>query len=442
MNVEQVTIERSSSSKLQNAADTRLQGRWLALARAAWVTITLLSLGLFVASLPSFFTYLHRITNAISAASLYGQQLTPSDVRVLQRLGLSIDFYAWLNIGVLVLLLLVYVMVGFIIFWRKSDDRLALLASLTLVQFPVALSSAVATLPPALMWLTEGVSFFANACLALFICLFPGGQFVPRWTRWLAVAWIVCNLNAFFPSPPLNNSLVILINIPFLVLLGSMLAVQIYRYRHVSTPVQRQQTKWVVFGIAFLVGGFVVGFMLIYVLLPRFFPVSPLTYMFGQMLLLLLWLLIPLSIGFAILHAHLWEIDRLVSRTLVYGTLTVTLGLIYAGLVIGLQAFLRGFISQTNNVVIVVSTLVIYALFWPLRRSIQNFIDRRFYRRKYDAAKTLEAFSSTLHNEVDLEQLREHLLAVVQETMQPEHVSLWLRTPQNRKHEAGDEAKV
>ena len=127
-----------------------------------------------------------------------------------------------------------------------------------------------------------------------------------------------------------------------------MLAVQIYRYRHVSTPVQRQQTKWVVFGIAFMVGGFVVGFMLISVLLPRFFPVSPLIYVFGQMLLLLLWLLIPLSIGFAILHAHLWEIDRLASRTLVYGTLTVTFGLIYAGLIIGFQALLRGFISQTN----------------------------------------------------------------------------------------------
>ena len=91
-----------------------------------------------------------------------------------------------------------------------------------------------------------------------------------------------------------------------------------------------------------------VGFMLISVLLPRFFPVSPLIYVFGQMLLLLLWLLIPLSIGFAILHAHLWEIDRLASRTLVYGTLTVTFGLIYAGLIIGFQALLRGFISQTN----------------------------------------------------------------------------------------------
>lgn len=138
-------------------------------------------------------------------------------------------------------------------------------------------------------------------------------------------------------------------------------------------------------------------------------------------------LLIPLSIGFSILRYRLYDIDLLINRTLVYGTLTALLALVYFGLIFGLQFLLRGIISQNNSIAIVISTLAIAALFQPLRHRIQSIIDRRFYRRKYDAAKVVEAFSATLRNEVDLDQLSKHLVSVVQETMQPAHVSLWLR---------------
>src|SRR5205807_1493761 len=138
--------------------------------------------------------------------------------------------------------------------------------------------------------------------------------------------------------------------------------------------------------------------------------------------------LIPLSIGFSILRYRLYDIDVLINRTLVYGSLTALLTLLYFGLVIGLGSLVRLFTGQVSQspIVIVASTLALFTLFQPLRRRIQAIIDRRFYRHKYDAAKTLEAFSTTLRNEVDLNQLREHLLTVVQETMQPSHVSLWL----------------
>src|SRR3712207_2464263 len=126
---------------------------------------------------------------------------------------------------------------------------------------------------------------------------------------------------------------------------------------------------------------------------------------------------------------RLYEIDILINRTLVYGSLTAMLAVIYFGGVATVQAIFRTLTGQQEQpqLAIVVSTLVIAALFMPLRRRIQSFIDRRFYRRKYDAAKTLEAFSAKLRDETDLDALRDDLVGVVRETMQPAHLSLWLR---------------
>jgi hypothetical protein len=137
----------------------------------------------------------------------------------------------------------------------------------------------------------------------------------------------------------------------------------------------------------------------------------------------------PVAMGIAILRYRLYEIDLLINRTLVYGSLTVTLALVYFGSVVATQAIFRALTGQEQQpqLAIVVSTMVIAALFNPLRRRIQGFIDRRFYRRKYDARKTLEAFSAKLRDETDLDALSDDLTSVVRETMQPAHISLWLR---------------
>jgi hypothetical protein len=135
----------------------------------------------------------------------------------------------------------------------------------------------------------------------------------------------------------------------------------------------------------------------------------------------------------ALLRYRLWDIDLIIKRTLVYGLLTLTLVLVYGVLIIAVQRLFSGVIAQDNPLVLVGSTLVIATLFQPLRKRTQRSIDRHFYRRKYDAARTLESFSATLRNEVDLATLSAHLVAVVQETMQPAHVSLWLRKDKQRR---------
>ena len=362
--------------------------------------------------------------------------LTSAQIQGLHAAGFSLGDYAAYTIALTISSVLIWSCVGLLIFWRRSDDWLALLVALTLILFntgaqdsaptALALTSPVWTVP------VDIVALLTEAAIVLFFLLFPGGRFVPRWTRW-AIA-LDLGLTAFSILPPANSSLndnnwqLPIYGVGFIVLYLVMLFSQLYRYRRVSDPVQRQQTKWAVLGIV------ISGVCLVGLAVSAGIPTLNQSGLYAPVintLYPLALLPIPLSIGIAILRYRLWDIDTLINRTLVYGLLTALLGALYAGLIIGLQNLAGAITGQESQpVVIVISTLAIATLVLPVRRRIQSMIDQRFYRRKYDAEKTLAAFSASLRNEVDLAHLREQVLAVVEETMQPAQVWLWLRQPE------------
>ena len=187
---------------------------------------------------------------------------------------------------------------------------------------------------------------------------------------------------------------------------------------------ERQQLKWFVYSAVMMGGGFAASFLFSSGL------INSIVWTLG----ILGFMVLPVATGIAILRYRLYDIDRIINRTLVYGLLTAVLVLVYIGSVVALRGLLFGFTGRSSQLTIVASTLLIAALFNPLRRRIQAFIDRRFYRRKYDAAKMLTDFSAKLRDETDLDRLGDEMVSVVRETVQPAHVSLWLR-PSGRMRE-------
>lgn len=423
-------VEKARAAVSRNIADTRLHGYRLAIVRFLCLSLYVLSVGLVLASIPSYFASLHLLCTDPTTTCNTSGHLTASDLQRLQALGLSIDFFAIYTILLTLLLAFGCWLVGALLLWSKSDNPLALLAAISLITFPIAFNTdTTSTLASPWSVLAHVIGLLGNLCIVLFFYIFPSGHFIPRWTRWVMIPslayWV---FSTFFPLAPFNPffRFPILDVVTFLTIIGGIIVVQIYRYRYVSTLTQRQQTKWVVYGLILSLGGFLF-LILLGDFFPALFPDGSLAYLIATAAIYGLMLLLPLSIGLAVLKSRLWEIDTIINRTLVYGSLTATLALLYLGLVFASQFLLRGMINQDSPLAIVASTLVIAALIQPLRRRIQAIIDRRFYRRRYDAARIIAAFTATLSNEVDLSQIGENLVAVVQETMQPAHISLWLR---------------
>jgi len=291
----------------------------------------------------------------------------------------------------------------------------------------------------ALAWLASWTWIPSIGCIVLSLLLFPNGELPSsrwRWLAWLSVlvtiagaVWVALSPGAIVNLGSIRNPLGIeglpSGNKPVQTIMPALLFVAAVstlglRLRR-TRGIERQQIKWPAFTAVVAAGGSV----LYDTAISEAIGLRWLEWA-GYIVVITALVGFPISIGIAIVRYRLYEIDTLINRTLVYGVLTAILAAVYFGAVVVLQRLFVALIGEKSTLAVVTSTLMIAALFNPLRRWVQAFVDRRFYRRKYDAAKTLEAFSAKLRDETDLEALSDDLVGVVRETMQPAHVSLWL----------------
>ncbi len=398
---------------------------WLRLARLIALAFMLFCVFLFVVGVAAFNEFAALNPDLFTVYSWSAEEMAG----VLGRLGLS--FNLWLQLYQLIAILsaVIFCSVGGLIFIRKRDDWFSLYVAVWMVMFGTIVTTqmnAAAWWYPSLANVIFQIGGLPWPMLFLLFYLFPDGHFVPRWTRWVGLAIVIEYLVivAFYGNgdPPA----IIVLGLLAAMTIG--IASQFYRYRRVSNAVQRQQTKWVVVALLVLFGLLILNAMPL--LLPALrnsgAPPAILLPLFS-LLADLAFLLFPLSIGIAILRYRLWDVDFLIRRTLVYGALTATLLVIYIITVVLLQSLIGRISGSMPGVAIVASTLLIAALFTPLRRRIQRDIDRRFYRRKYDAQQTVAGFAASVRDEVELEQMTTKLLAVVDDTLHPESVSIWMQ---------------
>jgi hypothetical protein len=318
---------------------TVLRGQWHFFARAACVALAALTVGLFFASIPAAYQKLSTVCEAHARCGYL--RLYPEDAKALEGLG-GLGFYATYHIALALAFALGFWAIGAILFWKSSGHRLALYASVTLVTFGTMQADTIHWLKhahPGLDLPVDLVYFVGNASIFVLFCVFPDGRFVPRWTRWAAVAWITYwLLGSFFPEdsplsprswpPAIKASL-------FLVLIGSLVVAQIYRYRWVSGDKERQQTKWVVWGFTVWIVVFVVVQFLIGGIFARTQPGIPQVFydLVKDTVIVLSTLLIPFSIGVAILRRRdadsLWDIDLIIKLSLIYSLLSAVLTIVF-----------------------------------------------------------------------------------------------------------------
>ncbi len=395
MNLEHAPTGTSADQFLHRQPDTRLHGGWLILVRMAWIALVLFLLGMFIASLPASFATFKTPCSDTTCIDFVGQ-LTPADVQALQKLGPSFDAYAYYWLILSATVGLAWCVVGGVLAWRKSNDWLVLLVALMLVTVGTGSITGNLLFSSSIWQIPEQYVYPLQSLTILYtLALFPNGRFAPRWTGWVPLVYpatLVCYLvflrQLHIPGWSLyRNPLNAVI---WFGCEGTLALAQLYRYFRVSNQVERQQTKWVAFSfLVFLTADFggtaasnllsIQHIGLLYVLILSIFTC--------------LFLVFPLSIGIAILRYRLWDIDIIIIRTLVYGTLTACI----IGMYILVVGYLGALFRTGNNLLIsLVATGLVAVLFQPLRELLQRGVNRLFYGQRDEPYRVVSRLGQRL----------------------------------------------
>jgi signal transduction histidine kinase len=379
-----VPSQATRSSDRSGAPDTRLRGRRLILARVAWVTVVSLLVALFLARLPVYYTLLQTVCTGAICGYV---QPTPDSAQVFQKLGLSVSAYAAFTLALTIALAFLCFTLGAVIFWRRSDDWMALLGALAVVA-SVALNANVFSMDmsSAWGWIAMVLYVFGGGLYVLVLSLFPGGRFVTRWAPWLLLCWVVAGFVYFmFMYSPFYF-------LVWLAALGLIFIAQVYHYRTAASPLQRQQTKWLFFG------GSVAVIIIVGLTVPQLiFPALGQAGSFYQLVLepayLVILFIVPLCIGLAILRYRLWDIDIIIHRTLLYGMLTACVVALYVLVVVGLGTLLQ---TKGNLGLSLLATGLIAVLIQPLHTRLQRAVNRLLYGERDDPYKVISHLGQRL----------------------------------------------
>jgi len=371
------------------------------LARILQVLVICLTAGLFIISIPA--NYDERSSICRTEPCPPGQLTTRSEESLTQS-GFSVDTFVKLTIALDILIAVAFTTSAIIIFIRKPNDPFTIFVTLMLTTFGMATFTGglrgAGSVYPSLHWLTETIAVFGNIAIVAFLYIFPNGKFTPRWTIVLLAVWILFQLPRYFlPNSSLNLAVSspVLYNILFPIGVLSGIGTQIHRYRNVSNTIERQQTKWVIYGLVLGITCYL-AVRILSVFIPDPYGSGILTDIILNILAVLFILLVPSSITIAVIRYRLWDINPIINRTLVYGALSaLTIG-IYV-LAVGYFASLFR-TSNANYIISFVATGIIAILFEPIRERLQRTVNRLMHGERDDPATVLTNLSLRLDSAI------------------------------------------